>query len=407
MKSAPVMTGKYQLHIYKGLKGFQKVAPEWQRLYNRAGGTHFFHSPQWYKSYLAILEADVNEIFIVAVFEQDYIRAIIPLKRHQVKIAGITATILKIPEHPHFTYRDILVDDQILATDLYELLCKNDEMKKRLSWDMLRIKGVYGSSYAMNLFAFAPFGRRFKKKVSVCSSLSLAPFDTMMKKVSKKKRKNWRNKRNKLLKQPVVRFQTVGETSQLDEAYRLFLDVERSGWKGRQGSAIALNSKAKQFYKTLYTTLGAMGSCEIHLLWINGTPAAAEFVLMGAQSAYTLKTGYNETYKKFSPGHFLLEYMMQHYYETHSNINRLNLMTGRTYLDYMLPEKESVYDLYFYGDTIKAEWLSIFVRLQYLLKDLFYLKIQPALLAFEPIAKFMDILAGKYPGMRRFFIPNE
>lgn len=384
------MNTSYELSVFKGIEGFQKIRSDWQALYDRIGQPQIFQSPQWYESYLTALAVVPDEFYIVGVYEQGRIRAVIPVNRHQYNIAGLKFISLEVPDHPNITYRDILADQQSPPIDLYALLYENPDMQRLLPWDMLQIKRVYKTSSAMGLLAAAPAARCFKKRVNLCCMLPLGPFDTMMGKLSKKGRKKWRNKRNQLQKQPGFRYQTARSASELKEAYQLFLDVESSGWKGNEGSAIKLNKRPNEYYKKLLALFSASGACEINLLWIEGKPVAAEFVLIGAHDAYTLKTGFNESYKNLSPGHFLLEYMMQRYHEHFDHLKRINLLTGRSNYNYLRPEKEDVYDIYCFRKCIKGDLFSAFIRLRYLLKELFIMEIMPFLLSFPLFYKIMD-----------------
>lgn len=388
------MSTTYELCIFKGLEGFQELRSDWQTLYDRIQRTHIFQSPQWYESYLTTLSMEPDNFHIVAIYEQGRIRAIIPVNRHIHKIAGLEFIILEVPEHPDITYRDILTDNQSPPIDIYELLCKNRDMQRLLPWDMLRIKKAYGTSSAMQMVPAATGAQYFKKKVGTCGMLFLAPFEIMVNKLSKNSRKKWRNKRNQLQKQPGFRYQTARSAMELKEAYRLFLEVESSGWKGQEESAIKFNKQSNEFYKKLLTIFSLSGSCEINLLWIEGKPVAAEYVLIGPTDAYTLKAGYNESYKSFSPGHFLLEYMMQHYHETHSHIRWLNLMSGFSYLDYLHPEKEDVVDLHLFQRSIKGDLFSTFVRLQYLVNDVFIKKMKQFIIAHPAILTIFTNIMG-------------
>ncbi len=384
------MTSIHKLRIFKGMKGFQTIRPDWQALFDKAGRTHFFHSPQWYESYLAALEKNPDHFFIIAIYEQDHLRAIIPLKRQFIGIKGIGVTILSVPEHRHLTYRDILTDGLSPPLDLYQALCGNHRLARLMPWDLLRIKMVYKSSFAMESFAGVPALRSIKKKVNRCNIFFLEPFETMLGKLSKSTRKRLRNKRNRLNKLPGFHFQTAVSRQQFKEAYRIFLKIESSGWKKETGSAVALNQESDHFYRALYRAFSSQNACEINLMWIEGKPVVAELVLTAPGGAYTLKTGYDESFAHYSPGHFMIEYMMQRYYDHQAPPKQLNLMTGKSYMDYMRPQKEDVYDLYLFKHSLKGDLLTTIVRFRYLARKVYVTKIRPYIRTHSLTYKFIQ-----------------
>lgn len=83
------------------------------------------------------------------------------------------------------------------------------------------------------------------------------------------------------------------------------LAVERSGWKGRGGTAIADNPAERSFYTALVQRAAAAGMLRIALLWDGERLAAFEFGVVGGRRLFLLKVGYDERYADLSVGYVL------------------------------------------------------------------------------------------------------
>jgi CelD/BcsL family acetyltransferase involved in cellulose biosynthesis len=81
-----------------------------------------------------------------------------------------------------------------------------------------------------------------------------------------------------------------------------FLRIEASGWKGREGTAIILNPEMKQFI-TMYSEAAARrGMLRLFFLKIGGERVAGRLAIEYANRLWELKIGYDEAWRKYSPG---------------------------------------------------------------------------------------------------------
>jgi CelD/BcsL family acetyltransferase involved in cellulose biosynthesis len=81
-----------------------------------------------------------------------------------------------------------------------------------------------------------------------------------------------------------------------------FLDVEASGWKGAEGSAIRSSPQDTAFFRAVVSEAHARGRLQLLRLAVGGQTAAMKLNLCGRDGAYALKIGYDEGYAPFSPG---------------------------------------------------------------------------------------------------------
>lgn len=81
-----------------------------------------------------------------------------------------------------------------------------------------------------------------------------------------------------------------------------FLDLEKSGWKGANGSALASNADTEGFFRAAMTAANAAGQLEMTALRINGRAIAMLITLISGQAGFSFKTAFDEDYARFSPG---------------------------------------------------------------------------------------------------------
>ncbi len=85
-----------------------------------------------------------------------------------------------------------------------------------------------------------------------------------------------------------------------------FLTLEASGWKGRSGSAMAIDRYRAAFAREAVDRLSERDLCRIHMLTLDDHPIACVVVFIESGIAYTWKTAFDETYQQYSPGTLLM-----------------------------------------------------------------------------------------------------
>jgi CelD/BcsL family acetyltransferase involved in cellulose biosynthesis len=92
--------------------------------------------------------------------------------------------------------------------------------------------------------------------------------------------------------------------SLLDEAFR----VEASGWKGEIGSALSRNARAGAFYRRYAAAACASGLLRLFFMRVDGRAIATVIAVECAESLWTLKIGFDESFARCSPGALLTRY---------------------------------------------------------------------------------------------------
>ncbi|MGD9527452.1 GNAT family N-acetyltransferase [Pseudonocardia sp.] len=88
----------------------------------------------------------------------------------------------------------------------------------------------------------------------------------------------------------------------LDEAYA----VESAGWKGRGGTALAVDEPLGGFFRRWARRAASAGQLRMSFLRIGGKPVAMQVAAEVNRRLWLLKIGYDETVKRCSPGTLLM-----------------------------------------------------------------------------------------------------
>ena len=85
-------------------------------------------------------------------------------------------------------------------------------------------------------------------------------------------------------------------------AVETFLDLEASGWKGREGTAMASIPAHADFFRNVARSFAERGAFELLFLEGGGRPAAARVSFLAGDGSFSFKIAFDEELRKFSPG---------------------------------------------------------------------------------------------------------
>ncbi|MEH3048575.1 GNAT family N-acetyltransferase [Sphingomonas adhaesiva] len=118
---------------------------------------------------------------------------------------------------------------------------------------------------------------------------------------SKRIRQRLRTGEAMLIGQRGMRFEVRRDVAP-DLLPRLFA-LERAGWKGRAGTAIADDRATGTFYTLLAARAAAAGALRLALLWEGERLVAFEYGVLGGRRLFLLKVAYDEELADYSPGY--------------------------------------------------------------------------------------------------------
>lgn len=137
-----------------------------------------------------------------------------------------------------------------------------------------------------------------------CFISSPDPETFLRSKVSTKTRKNTKRLERKLAKQGKVHFETLpsGSGTDLEHWTKEFLDLEASGWKGKNRSALGSDSQSHLFFHELVRRNVDNGKLAISKLTFDGKPICMFCDLHQRFGGAHFKTSFDEAFSSYSPG---------------------------------------------------------------------------------------------------------
>jgi CelD/BcsL family acetyltransferase involved in cellulose biosynthesis len=82
-----------------------------------------------------------------------------------------------------------------------------------------------------------------------------------------------------------------------------FLEIEKSGWKGEQGTALASRAEDATFFREMCERFARSGRVELRSLeLVDGGTLAMSCRLTAGDGTFCFKVGFDEAYRKYAPG---------------------------------------------------------------------------------------------------------
>ena len=131
------------------------------------------------------------------------------------------------------------------------------------------------------------------------------PYADWLKRRSKRIRQRWPKMERHAFETLGLRYERVLRVDDLPRLLAEMVSLERAGWKGREGTAIADSAADTLFYTGLATRAMATGALRLALLRDGERLVAFEYAVVGGDRAYVLKVAYDEAYEEASLGHVL------------------------------------------------------------------------------------------------------
>lgn len=122
----------------------------------------------------------------------------------------------------------------------------------------------------------------------------------------KKKRKEYNRLWNRLAELGELEFSTHGGGADFNGWLDEFLRLERAGWKGKRGTALAERPEERTFFEDFAGSWHASGKLHCAEIRLDGRPVAMLASFLSGGGAYSFKIAYDEAFAKYSPGALLM-----------------------------------------------------------------------------------------------------
>ena len=119
------------------------------------------------------------------------------------------------------------------------------------------------------------------------------------------KRHQLRRKRRRLADAGELTYEVVERLDDLEDRLERFLRLEGSGWKASSGTAIRVRPETRRFYTDIAAWAMESNLLRLSFLCLDDQPVVGWFMIGDEAHQYSLKTGYDEEFSRYSPGMLL------------------------------------------------------------------------------------------------------
>jgi CelD/BcsL family acetyltransferase involved in cellulose biosynthesis len=291
-----------------GVEIISQLADDWRRLCDEAPDGEVFYRPEWIEAHLRAF-APKATVIVVSVWSGECLRAVLPLIRERVFLSGLPAVRLIVPAGL-YSCRAGLVHSPA-QDDAEEVLRALWQALKALpGWNVLDVSYVLEGNGLDQISSIAategfPVARkRLMQSLYLPIGTSAQGQPPWMAGTRPKFRANLRRSRRQLEEQGTLALKHY--TTADPEALQRFYDLEGSGWKGKQGTAIKCDPSTRQFYDAVAQAAARHGYFSLEFLELNGKAIAAHFGLNFHGRYYVPKAGYDEAFHRYGPGQLLI-----------------------------------------------------------------------------------------------------
>lgn len=120
--------------------------------------------------------------------------------------------------------------------------------------------------------------------------------------LSAKKRKELRRQHRRLEVEGAITFERSDDAKGLTRWIDDFLELEKRGWKGQTGSALACDPRTERLFTYALEGAARRGRLQRLKLTLDGKPVAMLVNFITAPGAFSYKTTFDENYSRYSPG---------------------------------------------------------------------------------------------------------
>ena len=348
----------------QGLAGLRALEAQWRDLERRQAALNFSHTWDWYAAILeaGLVDADTLRFFVVS--RQQQACLILPLQWRRQRLAGMPLRCWATPQHPHLPFSDAVQDAQhgtAALAFLLDWLCEHSPRP----WDCLQLSRRPEDG--------GPDCRRVVARSFPCiqARITRSKYLACAAAVDVPAARHLARARRRLARDGELELVVADRGVALETAFVQFLQLERDGWKGRRGSAIALHPGLIGFYRRLIA-LGVAGNEDgermclrsvIYLLRQAGRPIAAVFAVQLAGTCYLLKIARAQRVRRGSPGKLLIDMIRQDWCGG-SRQRELNFVTDVAWVDGWAPAARAVVSCRWFNRGLRAGLLAWLARLR-------------------------------------------
>jgi CelD/BcsL family acetyltransferase involved in cellulose biosynthesis len=291
-----------------GIEVLEGLSDDARQLGKEANLSEPFYEPDWSEAYLRAF-CPKGKLVVFSVWDDKRMRAFLPLILKRDFMCGLPVRKLTPCANVHSNRFDLVCCNG--AEREWVLLEMWREIRRCWQWNVLDLQFVKEGSAIDELLQVATRDGYFVARKSAWRALyAMCPtpsgvLEPWLADTNRKFRANLRRTRKELEELGSVSFRHYSSPDA--NTLESFFQLEASGWKGREGTAIACHPSSRLFYELIGAAASRDGYLSLDFLELNGKPISAHFALSRNGRYQLIKAAYDENYSRYGPGHLIVE----------------------------------------------------------------------------------------------------
>ncbi len=280
------------------------LAEHWRQLCEEGPCDEPFFRPEWIGAHIRAFSPH-RRVRLATVSAGARLRAVLPLLEERGLFCGLPARTLRSPANDHSGRFDLSYgagDAEAAIARLWE------HLKATRDWDVLSLQDVPEAGGGQRLVELA---RRDGWPAGTTPTIAtpILPMAGVRDPVAAVQNAHFRQNVRRRIRKVSERFSVeLVRFDRVDpDALDAFYTLERSGWKGHGGTAIACAPETKRFWDEVAESSARFGYFALYVLRFSGVPVAGHFGLFHGGRYYIPKVAYDERFAPFGPGHLMIE----------------------------------------------------------------------------------------------------
>ena len=338
------------------------IVPAWEELAANALEPNPFYEPWILLPALRAAEKESEELRCVLVWQDGRLIGLFPFERRR-RFKGLPVTTFTSWRHSAY----------LLCTPLVRADAALECLRALLRWI-----ASDGDASVLELL-YVPAEGPFRKALDAAASTVIATHQFtrallikgasaeayMEAAMSSQLRKQLRRKEKRLGERGMSVI-NIGPGEDATAEIERFLELEASGWKGREGGALAASAANLEFGRAVLTEAQRRGRLHMVGMDCDARPIVRRLSLLAGEGSYAFKTAYDESYAEYSPG-VLAEALSLREFHRLDALRWMDSYTepGNMVVNRMWKDRLAIESLAIGADAWGRFWLTVYKSLRW------------------------------------------